>query len=257
MIQSGDRSASRIRRNIWIALLTVCSACHSSATAPTTTTPDTSTAAVFVGTLDPGGTATQSFTAQAAASLKLTLASVAADANQPLASALELGVGTLSGSDCVVSTTQRAAPSLMAQVTGTVPAGAFCVVVSDPDAALPATITFALGVVTGSRTSQVTAPGASTWTTNLNTGGSVTRSIPTSAAGTLSVTLDSLSYANGQLGIGLGIPVTGGCAIARVSVGGASTTISAPVDSGEFCVKIFDAGRTTGIVNFAATISYP
>jgi hypothetical protein len=237
--------------------LTVCCACHSPATAPTTTTTDTSTTAVFQGTLDPGGTATQSFTAQAAGSLKLTLASVAADANQPLASALDLGFGTLSGSDCVVSTTVRATPSLTAQVTGTVAAGTFCVTVSDPDTKLPATIAFATRVVTGSPMLQVTASGTSTWATTLNTGGSVARSIPTSAAGTLSVALDSLSYANGQLGIGLGIPITGGCAIARVSLGGASTTISAPVDSGEFCVKIFDAGRTTGIVNFSTTISYP
>jgi len=239
-----------------VAVAVACGACHSSATAPTTTTTDTSSTGLFGGSLDPGGTASQSFTAPAAGPLKVTLASVAADADQPLAPVLAVGVGTSDGSDCVVSTTVRTTPALTAQLTGTVQAGTFCVAVSDPDAHLPSTVAFELLVVTGSPSLKATSSGSSTWAANFGTGGSVTRSIPTSAPGTLSVALDSVS-ADGQLGIGLGIPVTGGCALLQTSVGGPSTTIAAPVDSGEFCVKVYDAGRTTGIVDFSTTITHP
>jgi hypothetical protein len=254
-----DRCVWPVRGALLAAVLVVCSACHSSSTAPTTTTTETSLVDVFEGALEPGTTAARSFTAPAAGSLKLTLASVTVDVNQPLTSPVTVGFGTLNGAECAVSTTARVAPSLTAQVTGTVAAGTFCVTVSDPDSQLSSTVTFALMVVTGSPSLPVTSSGTSTWTTNIGAGGisAATRSIYTSAAGTLRVSLDSLSYAEGQLGIGLGVPVAAGCAVAQVSVGGASTTIAAPVDSGVYCVKVYDAGRTTGIVNFSTTIIYP
>jgi len=116
-------------------------------------------------------------------------------------------------------------------------------------------------VATGTPVTQVTAPGSATWASGLGLGpnASASRLIPTSAAGTLTVTLDSLSYPGGQVGIGLGVPGLGGigCVPAQVTVGGVSTSISAPVDVGNFCVEVYTVGRTTGVVNFSSTISYP
>src|SRR5262245_48465442 len=126
-----DRIASAIGGRFLIAVSLVCAACHSAATAPTTTTPDTWSTQSFGGSLDPGGTATQSFTAPAAGSLAVTLASAAIDPNQPLAPVLAVGFGTPGDSECVVSTTVRMAPALTAQLTGSIPAGTFCVAVSD------------------------------------------------------------------------------------------------------------------------------
>jgi hypothetical protein len=146
-------------------------------------------------------------------------------------------------------------------VTGSVPAGSFCVSVSDPDARLAQSVNFTVMVVNGAVTTQVSASGSSTWATVIGIGGNgyASRSIPTSAGGTLTVSLDSLSYPNGQLGLAIGVPGPGGagCVPAQVIVGGPSTTISAAVDAGLFCAEVYDAGRTTGRVTFSTTIRYP
>ncbi len=247
-----------------LACLTALAACHSTATAPTTTTPTTPTSStnLFQGGVDPGGIATQTYTATVAGALTMTLANVSVDVNQPLAQALTLAAGTPdSNGACVVSVTQRAVPGLKAQLTGTVQSGTYCVTVSDPDGRLPGTVNFTVVVAAGPQTSQVTAAGSSTWATNIGLGanGSASRLVPTSAGGTLSVSLDSLSYPSGQLGLGIGVPGPGGsgCVPAQVAIGGVTTTLSALVDTGNFCVEVFNVGRTAGPVNFSSTISHP
>ncbi len=245
-----------------LACLLACGACHKSATAPTSTTTDTSSTNLFQGAVDPGGVATQSFTAAAAGSLKLTLANVSVDPAQPLAQALTLAAGTPAGDGtCTASTTITAVPGLIAQITTTVQAGSFCVSVSDPNSRLPGTVNFSVVVVAGSPASQATSPGSSTWATNIGLGanGSASRLIPTSAGGTITVSLDSISYPGGQLGMGLGIPGSGGsgCVLAQVAVGGVSTTVSGTVDAGNFCAAVYTVGRTNGPVNFSTTIVHP
>ena len=243
-----------------LAALIVCTGCGSTATAPTTaaTTASTASTSLFQGTLDPGGTLTQTYTAAAAGAVKLTLANVSVDPNRPLAQGLTLAVGT---SDCTASTTMRALPALTAQLNGSVPAGTFCVIVSDPDSRLPQSVGFSVEVTIGSPAPIEATAGTSTWATNIGLGanGSASRLIPTFGGGTITVSLDSLSEQGGQLGMGLGIPGAGGvgCVPTQVAVGGASTTVSAPVDSGVFCVEVYTVGRTTGPVNFSTTIAYP
>jgi hypothetical protein len=236
----------------------LCSGCGSKPTAPSTATTDTSSTNLFQGTLDTGGIAVQSFNAPAAQTVKLMLASVSAEANRPLAQPIVLAVGTLSGSDCTASTTVRATPALTGQLSSNVAAGSFCVSVSDPESQIVGTVTFSLRVVIGSPTPEASA-GSGTWATAVSTNGSASRTVSASAAGTITISLDSLSYTDGQLGLGLGIPGSGrvGCELTQTTVAGTGGKVTASVESGEYCVKIYDIGRTKGMVNVSTTISSP
>jgi hypothetical protein len=242
------------------ASLIVCGACHHSATAPSATTPDTSTTNLYQGSVDPGGLVVQTYTANVAGPLKLTLANVSLDnANQPIAQPLTLAYGSPnSDGSCAVTATARAQPGLAAQLTGNVQAGVFCVAVSDPDFRLAQTVNFFVQVLAGSPPSQMTTPGSSTWASDIDTNSSDSRSVTTAAGGAITLSLDSLSYQNGQLGVGIGVPGPGGsgCVLSQASIGGPSTTISAAADTGVFCVEVYDAGRTKGLVTFSTTITH-
>jgi hypothetical protein len=242
-----------------VLVLALCSGCGSKPTAPSTATTDTSSTTLFQGTLDTGGIAVQSFNAPAAQTVKLMLASVSAEANRPLAQPLVLTVGTLSGSDCTASSTVRATPALTGQLSSNVAAGSFCVSVSDPESQIVGTVTFSLRVVIGSPTPEASAAGTTTWATAVGTNGSASRTVAASAAGTMTISLDSLSYTDGQLGLGLGIPGSGrvGCELTLTTIAGTGGKVTASVESGEYCVKIYDVGRTTGMVNVSTTISSP
>jgi hypothetical protein len=248
------------RFSLILAALLVCAACSKAATAPTTsTTTSTSSTSLFQGSVDRGSSATQSFTASVAGGVKLTLANVSvSDPNHPLAQALTLAVG---GSDCTASATTSALPALTAQLSASVPAGTFCVIVSDPNSRLAQTVNFSVEVTIGSPASIETAAGKTTWATNIGLGANsyTSRLIPTFGGGTITVSLDSLSFAGGQLGLGLGIPGPSGvgCVPTTVAIGGPSTRVSAPVDSGVYCAEVYNVGHTTGAVSFSTTISYP
>jgi hypothetical protein len=241
-----------------VLVLALCCGCGPKPTAPSTATTDTSSTNLFQGTLDTGGIAVQSFNAPAAQTVKLMLASVSAEANRPLAQPLALAVGTLSGSDCTASTTVRARPALTAQVSSNVAAGSFCVSVSDPESQIVGTVTFSLRVVIGSPAPEASS-GTVTWATAVSTSGSASRTVSASTAGTVTISLDSLSYTDGQFGLGIGIPGSGrvGCQLTQTTVAGTGGQVTAPVESGEYCVKIYDVGRTTGMVNVSTTISSP
>ena len=241
-----------------VLVLSLCSGCGKNPAAPSTATTDTSSTNLFQGTLDTGGIAVQSFNAPAAQTVKLMLASVSAEANRPLAQPLVLAVGTLSGSDCTASATVRATPALTGQLSSNVAAGSFCVSVSDPESQIVGTVTFSLRVVIGSPTAEASA-GSGTWATAVSTNGSASRTVAASAAGTMTITLDSVWYTDGQFGLGLGIPGSGhsGCELTQTTIAGTGGKVTASVESGEYCVKIYDVGRTTGMVNVSTTISSP
>src|SRR5436190_19663616 len=155
-----------------VMVLSLCSGCGSQPTAPSTATIDTSSTNLFQGTLETGGVAVQSFSAPAAQTVRLMLASVSAEANRPLAQPLVLAVGTLSGSDCTSSATARATPALTAHLSGNVAAGSFCVSVADPESQIVGTVTFSLRVVIGSPAPAASAAGTVTWATAIGTSGS-------------------------------------------------------------------------------------
>ena len=64
-----------------------------------------------------------------------------------------------------------------------------------------------------------------------------------------------------ELGVGLGIPRGdgGGCHLSQSvsAVSGSATQLSANVDAGTYCVKVFDLGTLANEVSFSITIVHP
>ena len=60
-------------------------------------------------------------------------------------------------------------------------------------------------------------------------------------------------------GIGLRNGTGSGCLVTREVVGtaGAAPVLSAQVDAGTYCVKVFETNRLTAPMSFTVTITYP
>ncbi len=91
--------------------------------------------------------------------------------------------------------------------------------------------------------------------------GSLVRSFTASAAGTVTVTLNSTAPAT-IVGLGIGIPggAAGGCDMTSTvnTAGGSAPQISASVDAGDFCAGAFDRGTVgSGGVVVSITIVHP
>lgn len=92
-------------------------------------------------------------------------------------------------------------------------------------------------------------------------GGASSRAFVVSKAGTLTVTLSSAGAATTIVGLGLGIPNPSGtgCNLttAVTTTPGANPQLTASVDAGAYCVRIYDVGTLTDSVGFAITIVRP
>lgn len=100
------------------------------------------------------------------------------------------------------------------------------------------------------------------FSTQLLPGGTAARDIVVTTRGTVSVTLSSTTPAGMRLGLGLGIPQANGAgcllSLSVEAVAGASPQVSATVETGTYCVKVYDAGHlTTSAVPFTLLISRP
>ena len=95
-----------------------------------------------------------------------------------------------------------------------------------------------------------------TWTGIIGPGGTASRSLTTSQSGTITLTLTS---SDASLGIGIGVPRTanGGCRLTVSQVAEAGGTISAPAETGAYCVQLFDDGAVGKQGTFAVQIVYP
>jgi hypothetical protein len=92
--------------------------------------------------------------------------------------------------------------------------------------------------------------------------GAASRTLAVAQSGTVILTLTSVRPDQGiELGVGLGIPRAdgGGCHLSQSvsAVSGSATQLSANVDAGTYCVKIFDLGTLANEVSFAITIVHP
>lgn len=91
-------------------------------------------------------------------------------------------------------------------------------------------------------------------------GGSASRMLAITSAGTVAVTLTQTTPAGTSLGVGIGIPRSNGqCALsaAVTTTRGTGAQIAAPVDGGSYCVKVYDTGTLTAPVTFTISISRP
>jgi hypothetical protein len=101
-----------------------------------------------------------------------------------------------------------------------------------------------------------------TFASNLAQGGASTRSFAVTRAGTVSATLTHV--ANGitvKVGLGVGIPLGdgSGCVLSRSveTVGGNTAQLELSVDTGSYCLQIYDLGTLTSVVPFSITLVYP
>lgn len=104
-----------------------------------------------------------------------------------------------------------------------------------------------------------TSPVTETFQGTLPIQGSVWRLITAIQAGPLTATLSSTNQPSAEVGLALGLRSGNTCLVTRdvVAVAGTTPQLSLPVDSGDFCVKIWDAGALTSPLSFTVTISYP
>src|SRR5262249_1245030 len=123
-----------------------------------------------------------------------------------------------------------------------------------------------LGAACSNNTSQSTTTPSSPTTTQVFTSqiaqkGINTESFVTTQAGTISVTLTSVTPAI-VLGVGLGVPNPSapGCSLATIvnTAAGSTAQIAAPADAGTYCVSISDTGLVPPLgATFSISIVHP
>lgn len=116
---------------------------------------------------------------------------------------------------------------------------------------------------TTTTTTTTTSPVTETFTGQLNVGGYAFRTFVAAKAGTATVTLTSVagsaSTTGTKLGFGLGLPdATGsGCLFTRSSETSAGGQLTASVDAGTYCVRVWDLGTLAQQTAFLVTIVRP
>jgi hypothetical protein len=100
------------------------------------------------------------------------------------------------------------------------------------------------------------------FSSNLAVGGSSTRSFDVTRNGVVSVTLIAVGNSTTlKVGLGLGIPFSDGtgCVLSRSveTVPGNTAQLELAVDTGKYCLQIYDPGTLTGVVSFSINLIYP
>lgn len=113
---------------------------------------------------------------------------------------------------------------------------------------------------TTTTTTTTTSPVTETFSSQLSVGGYAFRSITAAKAGTVTLTLTSAgSSSTLKLGIGLGITDVSGstCLFTRSAETAAGGQITATVDAGNYCMRVYDIGTLTSATPFTVTIVRP
>ena len=109
-------------------------------------------------------------------------------------------------------------------------------------------------------TPAVVSPVTETFSSQLAVGGYSSRSFNAAKAGTATVTLTGAgSSSTLKIGLALGIPDAAGtgCLSTRTTETAAGGQLSATVDPGAYCVRVWDPGTLTSMINFTVTIVRP
>ena len=101
-----------------------------------------------------------------------------------------------------------------------------------------------------------------TFASNLAVGGASTRSFAVTRTGVVSVTLTNAGNSTTlRVGLGVGIPLGdgSGCVLSRSveTVAGTTAQLELTVDTGAYCVQIYDPGTLTAVVPFSISLVYP
>lgn len=227
-------------------------------------TPTVALAELFSGTLAVAGTGFYSFSIDGTSNVGLTLISLSTTANGPaINTPLTLGLGIPSGTGCGVNTSVATSPGLAPHISRPVEQGIYCVNIADTGA-LSQSVTFLIRIlIVPAGVAFPTSPEKTeTFATNLPVQGVVTRTMTVTQPGTLKVTLQSIGPpSNAVVGLGLGLwrPDGTGCSLSQSlnTPAGSAPQISALVEPGTYCVKVFDTGTLGNPVAFSIQLIYP
>lgn len=105
---------------------------------------------------------------------------------------------------------------------------------------------------------ETTPPQTITWITQVGPRGSASRTLDIEQAGTVSVTLRSAPV---PVGLGIGVPQANGSGC-RTTVSTTATSASSPqlaisVDTGRYCVMVFDVVGLTDPITFTVEVVQP
>jgi len=96
---------------------------------------------------------------------------------------------------------------------------------------------------------------------NLTPQGSVWRLIDAIQTGTMTATLSATDQPSTVVGMGIGLrnATSTACLLNKevITTAGSSPQLSATVDRGNYCVKLFDTGTLTTPMSFTITLTYP
>jgi len=235
--------------------------CDTGPTAPTSSGGQvvTSVTQVLSGTLNPGDSPFHPFSIPGTQPLHIMFGSLTNSAGLPLGSTVtfKFGVETTAGSsvcDALVSVSTAAA--LKAQINVTASTGVYCVSVSDTSG-VPVTANYVIRIIYGNP-SDASSAGTISYASTVLPGGYTTRNFATAVDGVAAVTMDSFSPGS-VLGLGLGFPRNdgSGCELATAITVTPGGQLTAPVDPGIYCVKVFDTGTLAATSNFALKILHP
>lgn len=248
---------------ILLTMLLLVSGCKKTSTAPTptpTTTPELDSVAMFTGTLSARGVQIYPFTTLQTTTAKVTFASlVASGTTSTLSLPMTIGLGTPSAdlTTCNSTTTVTTSPALTTQITQSLSAGSYCVVVADTGS-LSGDATFGIRITQTTVSYTQGQAGTETFSSNLYPGGAINRTFAVSATGPIRVTLSGVSPASG-LGVGLGVTSNAvNCYLhtAVVSTPGSSAELNATGDPDSYCVRVFDPGTLAQRVVFQIQIAH-
>jgi hypothetical protein len=217
---------------------------------------------LFVGTLAAGSSSFYSFTTFQSSAVRITLASLTATTLHPaLTTPIGLGVGVPRGIDCAMTSSVTTTAGLTAQIANGMEPGTYCVRIFDTGG-LTGAADFAIRIDYPSSTPEATGTRTETFTSSLGVRGAASRSFTVSQGGTVSVRLETINPQPAVVvGLGVGIPRPdgSGCSLSRSvnTSAGSAAQITSGIDTGPYCVKIYDVGNLTALVNFSISIVHP
>jgi hypothetical protein len=247
-----------------VVLMALVAAVGCEETPVTPTPPLSATTQIFGGTLSVQDSAFFSFSLTTESRVDLTFASLTpTPLGEAMSEALELGLGTPRGTGCETSETRLTSPALQAQLSLVLQPGTYCTNLRDPGS-LPGASDFVVRIVQTPTSLEPPAgedPTTATFESTVAAGGSTSRSFTASQAGVVRLTLERTGPPdNTVVGLGVGIVrANNTCGLSRqvTAAPGASPQLELPIDSGVYCVRVFDVGNIVDTLPFVLRVVHP
>jgi hypothetical protein len=207
-----------------------------------------------------GGSTVSTFTLSATTTVGVTLVSAISNiTGNVLQPTMELILGTpTSSTACVPVSAKVVMPALAAQIQSSLAAGTYCVEVLDQGLVEPGIISVRVNTSSTAPTNVVTAASLDVFASTVGVQGSATHQLAIFYNGTASLTLLSAG-ASATIGLGFGAWDGQVCRVnsAVTTTASANPLISAVVDPGNYCVRVYDVGQLTAPILFTLDTLHP